>query len=540
MSDQGDAARWRPATSQRDQYSAADDDATGPLPVVSDEDDGSGFPPSAPAWSSPSWSATADDDDAPTGGFPAIPPREEDPPPPAERSPFEPFMPFEPAKPSQSAKPSQPSDEPAGPEEPAEDADRPYGAFETPAPPSRNTAYGAFEAPAPPSRDTARPGANGSMPRFDTEPADESPFGPAPFGHDRGTAFDERPPEQPRPQRTYGLDRLVEPEAPYAPPPPERNVTAEDEAAENDFFASDDHPPMWDKVVAPAGPPPKPGKPSSGNLRLPDWMRDENGNPQEPPPGPGGLPEADEGRSKRPLFIGLCVLVVALVAAGGVYALKGHGDGTAPDAGGPTHERPVPTPTQAASNKPSTRKTMPVFKGTHTKAAGRISDARAGLSYARLAPPWAAPQANSPMSEIGFSASQFAVTEKTGTEPKHWARLMSAPLSGAAKAAYHGPGSARAATTELAKVYEARMFGFRHHKRVLASQPLNVGGHKGWLVGDYLTYRRADTKATGDIVAVAVVDTGRKTPGVLFMTVPNTSRPLWPDVNFVVHSLRVP
>ena len=70
-----------------------------------------------------------------------------------------------------------------------------------------------------------------------------------------------------------------------------QGVTAEDQAAENEFFASDDHPPMWDKVVAPSGPPPKPGKPSSGNLRLPDWMRDENGDDR--PGRPRALPAAE-------------------------------------------------------------------------------------------------------------------------------------------------------------------------------------------------------------------------------------------------------
>jgi len=41
------------------------------------------------------------------------------------------------------------------------------------------------------------------------------------------------------------------------------------------------------------------------------------------------------------------------------------------------------------------------------------------------------------------------------------------------------------------------------------------------------------------VVTVAVVDTGKSSPGVLFMSVPNTSRKLWPDINFVVRSLRV-
>jgi hypothetical protein len=170
---------------------------------------------------------------------------------------------------------------------------------------------------------------------------------------------------------------------------------------------------------------------------------------------------------------------------------------------------------------------------------GRISDPRSGLSYARFAKPWAVPPRKSPMSELGFSASQFTVTEKAGGQPRHWARLMSAQLNGAAKESYQGPQTARDAVTDVTQVYEARMYAFRHRRRHLASQPLNIAGHKGWLLSDYVTFHRHGLKATGDVVMVALVDTGRKTPGVLFMSVPNTHRELWPDVDFVVRSLRV-
>jgi hypothetical protein len=54
-----------------------------------------------------------------------------------------------------------------------------------------------------------------------------------------------------------------------------------------------------------------------------------------------------------------------------------------------------------------------------------------------------------------------------------------------------------------------------------------------------LTYNRPGTKATGDVMTVAIVDTGKQEPAVLFMSVPNTNRKLWPDVNYVVRQLKV-
>lgn len=523
MSDQGDAGQWRPATSH-DRHSAPDD-TTGPLPAVpADKADGQGFPSASPSTGTssglPSWAT--DDDDAPTGGFPAV----TDEPSPAEppEAPAAPFSVFEPV--DRAEHPPYEAPKPAGPADPE---------------PSGATPRFGTDVPEP------------ETPAFDTHQFDTHRYDPTPLKDDDpppyegwtepkyGAAARDRtasaPPEtentvsEPDPYASYGM-----------PPAPKRGVTAEDESDENDFFASDDHPPMWDKVVAPSGPPPKPGKPSSGNLRLPEWMRDEQQAAE------GGRPEGpalssydeDDGKSRRPLYIGLGILLVGVLAAGGAYALKG-GDSQASNASAPSRssQAPVtPTPTAPAGNR-LPKKKLPRFKGVHTKATGLVSDPRSGLSYARLAKPWTVAPKNSPMNEIGFSASQFAVTEKAGGQPKHWARLMSAQLSGSAKQAYHGPGTEQGTAAELAQVYESRMFNFRHRERHLANQPLTVGGHKAWLVSDYVTYRRPGLKATGDVVAVAVVDTGTPSPGVLFMSVPNTSRKLWPDINFVLRSLRV-
>jgi hypothetical protein len=581
MSDQGDAGQWRPATSQSDQYSTPDD-TTGPLPAVpGDEDDAPGFPSVSDP--SESWSA-ADDDESPTGGFPAVTP--EEPAAPVGRSPFEPvnrttFSAEEPSSPPEPEDPGPGGTTPrfgTGVRDAEDESSFGSGSFgESFREPggsssgSGESSFGSFGSGSfgtssygdsshdsggsglgSSSFDSFGSGSFGSS-SFDDKPFEDKPYDDKPYD-DR--PFEDRPyDDKPYGAResSYGPGSFTSErdetgatgtgafEVPPRPPAPEKGVTAEDEAAENDFFASDDHPPMWDKVVAPSGPPPKPGKPSSGNLRLPDWMRDENGNPTGPPDGRGGMTHEEDGHSRRPLYLGLGVLVAGLIAVAGVYVLKGNGDSQASNAGAPTRttQAPSQTPTQATTDKPLPRKQLPRFKGVHTKAVGRVTDPRSGLSYPRLSKPWAPAPKKSPMNELGFSVSQFAVTEKSGPRPNHWARLMSAELSGAAADTYNGPGSERDATAEAAQVYEARMFNFQHKKRLLASEPLNLGGHKGWLVSDYVTYRRPGTKATGDVVTVALIDTGKKAPGVLFMSVPNTNRKLWPDVNFIVRSLRV-
>jgi hypothetical protein len=523
MSDQGDTGQWRPATSQNDHHSVPED-TTGPLPAVSeDEDDAPGFP--SPGGPSESWSA-ATDDDAPTGGFPAVSSSEE-PYSPTGRSPFEPV-----ARTERRAFDLPPEPDAEGESEQDPDADGTTPAFGTRAQgarPARSSfGRGVFDEPES-SAETSF-----GEPSFGSG---ASSFGARSFGDFGSTAFDDRPEASYAPETgTPGSDAGSAP--PPRPPAPAKNVSDQDEADENDFFASDDHPPMWDKVVAPSGPPPKPGKPSSGNLRLPDWMRDENGGASggaaRPP-----VEDEDDGRSRRPMFVGVGLLVVGLVAAGGAYVVKGGGDTSNAAAPSRPTTAPSPSATRSAQSPAQPQKPLPRFRGTHSKVIGRVTDARSGLSYPRLAKPWATPAKRSPMTELGFGASQFVVTENSGGQPTHWARLMSAELGGAAKDDYAGPGSEREAATRVAQMYEERMYGFRHKKRSLASQPLDIDGHKGWLVSDYLTFRRPGLKATGDVVALALVDTGHKAPGILLMSAPNTDKKLWPDVNFVVRSLKL-
>ena len=157
MSDQGDAGQWRPATSQSDQYSTPEE-TTGPLPAIkADEADAPGFP-SVSEPRSP-WSP-GDDDDAPTGGFPAVS-----------------------SSHNSDANADSDSDEGWGS---SWDAD-PVPGSEKPAAPPERSVFDPVDrtAPASGSPDAEDPGPNGTTPRFgtdvpDPEP-DESPSAPTSF-----------------------------------------------------------------------------------------------------------------------------------------------------------------------------------------------------------------------------------------------------------------------------------------------------------------------------------------------------------------------
>lgn len=46
-------------------------------------------------------------------------------------------------------------------------------------------------------------------------------------------------------------------------------------------------------------------------------------------------------------------------------------------------------------------------------------------------------------------------------------------------------------------------------------------------------------RATGEVVATAVIDTGGRRPAVVFASMPNTHKQRWPDVNAFFAQLKI-
>lgn len=299
-------------------------------------------------------------------------------------------------------------------------------------------------------------------------------------------------------------------------------------------------------MSGPAGPV-RAGVPSSGNWQMPDWMRPEAG---EAPGGGFNLPEAETGGGKGKVVvfavIGL-VLVVALAAAAMFYLKSSGKPGAKPK--GTSGSSAQPSTSDGAAAQPSASQPAPQgmadtplqkFPGAHSKAAGRIDDTFAGLSYPKLGAPWQVPTKKSGLLQPGWSGQQIVVTEKHGNQI-WYGQLMSGLLGPAEQDLYKGPGTEHETAVAYEQSLEARLYGFPHQSKPIASQALDLSGQggKGWLVSSELSYHRNGIKATGEIVTVAIINTGKKAPAVLFMSVPNTEKKLMPDINFVVGSLKV-
>ncbi|MFG2002264.1 hypothetical protein ACGFNU_24240 [Spirillospora sp. NPDC048911] len=362
-----------------------------------------------------------------------------------------------------------------------------------------------------------------------------------------------------------------------------------DSGAGNDLYAP----------VTPTGPatPPKPGKPSSGNWQMPDWMDDEesadamlgtgddggkrsrfgrsgrserasaagvteaepsqpsqpsgrsgpsapadraSGVPAPPVPPRHDVIEDEGGRSRLVLIGGVGLLAVAVIAAGGVYFLKGR-DSTGPAASEGKPGRPAagnPGPQDEPKVQLPPDKVLKRFAGRPSRMLGRVPDAHSGLSYPRLAAPWQVPTKKNKLGVTGWSGQQILVTEKRAGQ-MWYGQLLTGTLVPTLRGAYKGPESVKPVAALAATGFEQSYYGFPHKTTPLASQPLAIGGRKGWLIASYLTYKRAGVRATGEVVVTAIIDTGRPSPGVVFASLPNTHRRLWPDLNQFVAQLKV-
>lgn len=295
-----------------------------------------------------------------------------------------------------------------------------------------------------------------------------------------------------------------------------------------------------------SGQPAKPGKPSSGNWQMPDWMADEAaadaklGSSAKPPRERRERRDRlddDGGRSRLVLFGGIGLLVVALLAAGGVYFMK-NGDDEPAEAPGNADQRAAAEQSEAARVKLPPDKPLTKFAGTPSRMLGRVNDVHSGLSYPRLAAPWQVPTKKNKLGTPGWSGQQILVTEKRGGQ-LWYGQLLTGTLLPSLQSAYQGPDSVKNVAGLVAEGYEAQYYAFPHKSAPLASQALTVGGRPGWLIASYLTYKRTGVQATGEVLATAVIDTGRPSPAVVFASMPNTHKKRWPDVNAFLAQLKI-
>jgi len=269
-----------------------------------------------------------------------------------------------------------------------------------------------------------------------------------------------------------------------------------------------------------------------------------SGAPGSPASPPGAPPQPAKQRESLLLRLGdiplravytVAALIATIAAVVLVFTLFSEDtpqDGTVTRAraaeGSPTAEAsasPAPSATLQLSAPPRSM-ALPRLPGKAATVTGLVVDDGSGLVYARLGKPW-----------TKTSVKPFTAAQRAGSAARApRALIASGPLPGKVPANLKSDAQYRALAAQAAH------WTLRYQPKATkvtwtASQAFSGG--RGWVLGYRVTYQVNGKSRTCEAVVV-VADTGKKKPGLLFATVPDTRKSQYRDLNTLVSSLRLP
>jgi hypothetical protein len=263
------------------------------------------------------------------------------------------------------------------------------------------------------------------------------------------------------------------------------------------------------------------------------------GEPALPPPvtPPRPAPPAGQGRERRRLLwfagaaggmlvIGL-VLVLAFTLSGGVDPFGGKPSG-------PSDVRP---PLARACPAPSgLTEPQPVDPGPPPSGA-RTVDREAGISYQAYGAPWEdwLTVWNAGTLEVPYKVGQHFVTE-TYPGGSYHASILSAAVPAADNdaVAINLECVGRQVAADVRAEYYPQPTTMEPHR----DERTTLGGRPAWLTIFRLHFQRPGLRAKDELAGVAVIDVGKPTAAVLYVSIPGTHRQFDYVVDEVFESVR--
>ncbi|MFB9831573.1 hypothetical protein [Actinoallomurus acaciae] len=237
-------------------------------------------------------------------------------------------------------------------------------------------------------------------------------------------------------------------------------------------------------------------------------------------------------------LIAAAAAFVLVVAAAIVFLLNRHTD-NGPDAfaGAYPLVTAAPTGVPALTWQPTGTPAgpLPTFSGSGSRVTGTITDRQSGISYALLGSPWK--RLTSRLTS--FHTSGEEVDSKRKSYKYFWyAAVYVGPLD--PKLAVAGPQRLRAAAELTGKQFTEGLYSDDDPRKELAGAAMTVDGRSAWVTAFRMTHTAAgDRVEKGQTEVVVAVDTGRRMPAIVEITIPSNQPSLLPDINHVVHSLHV-
>jgi hypothetical protein len=262
--------------------------------------------------------------------------------------------------------------------------------------------------------------------------------------------------------------------------------------------------------------------------------------PVAPPVAPSPAPSSGPQRQRRQMMIfGGIAGTIAVVGLIVVLALAFSGDNPFRQrASGPTDVRPplaqlCPAPTVQPSAGPSAA--LPTAAAP--KPGPRTVDEEAGISYAAYPAPWEPWRTTwrAGTLEVPYRTGQHFVTEIYSGGTYH-ASILSAAVPAADNDAVSL--DLDCVGRQVAADVRAEYYPQPNTMDPLQDELTTLGGRPAWLSRFRLHFSSAGLQATEELSAVAVIDVGKPTAAVLYVSIPGTHKQLDWVLDDVLKSVR--
>jgi hypothetical protein len=168
----------------------------------------------------------------------------------------------------------------------------------------------------------------------------------------------------------------------------------------------------------------------------------------------------------------------------------------------------------------------------------RLADPDAGISYAEQPAPWR------PWDRGTWDGGELGVQFRTGyyfvTELYAGGDYLASVLSGSVPATVNDGLSLdlRCTGRQVAEDVRGAFYPTPNRKKVLRDEQTTLGGRPAWVSVFRLSFTEPTLKARSELAAVVLVDVGRPTAAVLYLSIPETHKQYEGVVDDVIRSVR--